>query len=74
MNISEYEVVYETTKLSGDKENAKGLICAHTHREALFIAEDLIKNIIKVIKEKEGDNENTSDKVVDSSRVDDLDT
>ena len=26
MNISKYEVVYETTKLSGDKENAKGLI------------------------------------------------
>lgn len=37
MNISAYEVVYETTKLSGDKENAKGIICAHSHEEALYI-------------------------------------
>ena len=55
MNISQYEVVYETTKLSGDKENAKGIICAHSHEEALYIAEDLVKNIIKVINEKEED-------------------
>lgn len=53
MSISEYEVVYETTKLSGDKENARGLICAHTHREALLIAEDLVKCIKKVMNEKE---------------------
>lgn len=30
--------------------------------------------VYKLFKEKEGDNENTSDKVVDSSRIDDLDT
>ena len=53
MNISEYEVVYETTKLSGDKKEAKGLICAHSHEEALYIAEDLVKCIKKVMKEKE---------------------
>ena len=52
MNISAYEVVYESTKLSGDKENAKGLICAHSHEEALYIAEDLIKGIKKVMNEK----------------------
>lgn len=57
MNISAYEVVYESTKLSGDKENAKGLICAHSHEEALYIAEDLIKGIKKVMKEKEDNND-----------------
>ena len=57
MNISAYEIVYETTKLSGDKENAKGIICAHSHEEALYIAEDLVKNIIKVMNKKEEDND-----------------
>lgn len=57
MNISEYEVVYETTKLSGDKKEARGLICAHSHRDALLIAEDLIKNIKKVMNEKEEDDD-----------------
>lgn len=52
MNISEYEVVYESTKSSGDKEIAKGLICAHSHEEALYIAEDLVKGIKKVMNEK----------------------
>ena len=53
MNISAYEVVYETTKLSGDKENAKGIICAHSNREALYLAEDLVKSIKERMKEKE---------------------
>lgn len=57
MNFSAYEVVYETTKLSGDKENAKGLICAHSNEEALYIAEDLIKSIKKVMNEKEDDDD-----------------
>lgn len=53
MNISEYEVVYKSTKSSGDKEIAKGLICAHSHEEALYIAEDLVKGIKKVMNKKE---------------------
>jgi len=57
MNISAYEVVYETTKLPGDKKEARGLICAHSHEEALYIAEDLVKSIKKVMNEKEEDND-----------------
>lgn len=57
MNISAYEVVYETTKLSGDKEIAKGIICAHSHEEALYIAEDLVKGIKKVMNKKEAEDD-----------------
>lgn len=53
MNISMYEVVYRSEKISGDKTNAKGLICANSHEEALEIAEDLVKRIKEVIKEME---------------------
>lgn len=55
MNISMYEVVYKSERLSGDKTNAKGLICAHTNREALYLAEDLVKSIKERIKKEEGD-------------------
>lgn len=66
-----YEVVYKSERLSGDKTNAKGIICAHSNREALILAEELLKSI----KERmEKDNENASDKIIDSSRVDDIDT
>ena len=57
MNISMYEVVYKSERLSGDKTNAKGLICAHTNREALILAEDLVKSIKEKMKEKEKDND-----------------
>lgn len=53
MNISEYEVVYKSERLSGDKTNAKGLICAHSNEEALYLAKDLVKSIEKRMKEKE---------------------
>lgn len=55
MNISMYEVVYKSERLSGDKTNAKGLICAHSNEEALYLAKDLVKSIEKRMKEKEED-------------------
>lgn len=57
MNFSAYEIIYKTTKLSGDKENAIGLICAHSHEEALYIAEDLVKCIKEAMNEKEEDDD-----------------
>mgnify|MGYP006908804672 CR=1 FL=1 len=57
MNISMYEVVYKSERLSGDKTNAKGLICAHSNEEALFLAEDLIRSIKEKMKDKEEDND-----------------
>ena len=53
MNISMYEVVYKAERLSGDKTNAKGLICAHTNREALILAEELLKSIKERMKKQE---------------------
>ena len=57
MNISMYEVVYKSERLSGDKTNAKGLICAHSNKEALYLAEDLVKSIKERMKEKEADDD-----------------
>lgn len=53
MNFSEYEVVYKSERLSGDKTNAKGLICAHSNMEALILAEELLKSIKERMEEKE---------------------
>ena len=57
MNISMYEVVYKSERSSGDKTNAKGLICAHSNREALYLAEDLVNCIKKAMNEKEDDDD-----------------
>lgn len=57
MNISMYEVVYRSEKISEDKTNAKGLICANSHEDALYLAEDLVKRIKGVMKEMEADND-----------------
>lgn len=57
MNISMYEFVYKSERLSGDKINAKGLICAHSNKEALYLAEDLVKSIKEKMKEKEDNND-----------------
>ena len=70
MDISTYECVYKSERLCGDKTNAKGLICAHSNREALYLAEDLVKNI----KERMEKNGEYIPGCVDHSRVDDLDT
>lgn len=53
MNISFYKNVYKLERLSSDKTNTKGLICANSYEEALELAEDLVKMIEKDMKEKE---------------------
>lgn len=53
MNISMYEVVYKSERLSGDKTNAKGLICAHSNEEALCLAEELLKSIKERMEKQE---------------------
>ena len=70
MDISMYECFYKSERLYGDKKNAKGLICAHSNREALYLAEDLVKSI-KERMEKNGEH---IPGCVDHSRTDDLDT
>lgn len=68
-----YNYVFETKHTSDLDLLAGGIIFARTDKEALHIAEHFVSDIKKRMK-KRRKNENTSDKVVDHSNVDDLDS
>lgn len=68
-----YNYVFETKHAADLDLLAGGIIFARTDKEALHIAEHFVSDIKKRMK-KGGKDENTTDKIVDHSCVDDLDS